>query len=164
MDGKWSAGATIEQTLQGNLTKHRLLQFNLSNAGLLQNGDASSLGNVDPSLFPGDDDSGPHFVMSPKTGDGAKSFGAEFGLFAPGVAFATGPFDITPWLLIGTTTIVSEPAPPSPLWGNMTTIVGAAYQEMYSSFDINASAIRFQVVSTDAAGASVSVKIAFAEL
>ena len=163
-DGIWSSGPNVEDAPQSGLIKHRLLRINLSSAGLLNPGDASSLGEVEPALFPGDPSAGPHFVMSPRTPDQSKTFGAEFALFPPSTNFATAPFDVTVWVLIGTSTIVSQPAPPTPLWANMVTISALPYQQLVSTFDINAEALRFQIVDAGVAASNRSVIIAFSEL
>lgn len=147
------------------MSKHRLLRVNLSDAGLMAAGDASSYGSTTPLSINDGVQGGPHFVLSSVTPDNSHCYGFEFGLFAEGLAnLATGPFDVTVWVLIGNSPRMDQTAVLIPMWMAMDT-VSVGYNEAFHSFDVNASAIRFQIVD-DVPDTTVSrsVIIALAEL
>ncbi len=164
MDGLWNAGKLREQTQQAELTKHRLLRVNISTLGLTEPGDASSAASANPTgiLIA---DGGPHFIMSPLTPDNSKTYGFEFCLSTIGISpSATGPFTVTIWALVGTSTVQDQVSNLFPTWAALSSST-VAVNELWHSFDVNAAALRFQIESADAdQSASHSVMIAFSEL
>lgn len=176
-DGLWNVGANdIASTQQGmesirraGFVRHRLLQVNLSNAGTLFTGDASSWASQDPNTLVNlNQEGGPHFDFSPETPDGSHTFGFEWTLFnngiqTPAVPDATG-FIVTIWELIGNAQSGSTIS--SPIWASFLPRTNVNYRELYHSFDVNATAIRFQITNVSGVGPGLesSIGIAFAEL
>ncbi len=161
-DGLWNSGLGRESTQQAELSRHRLLRINLS--ATLFPGDASGLGQQSPNAST--EDMGPHFVLSAVTPDNSHCYGFEFCLFAvgPTSTFATAPFEVTIWALIGTSVIQNSVGSGLPVWAAMATAT-VGYNELFHSFDVNACAIRFQIEdSAEDQAASRSVIIALSEL
>jgi len=167
MDGHWNAGLYNEFTQQGQLSKHRLLRVNLSNVnGTLAPGDESGQAvSAPPTILDGD--GGPHFIMSSETPDNAHAFGFEWALSVRGVSNSAGngPFTVTIWEMIGTSTR-NDPAGVLivPIWAAMTPNAGVLVEQLFHSFDVNATAIRFQIDDGAAVAGNRSVIIAFCEL
>jgi hypothetical protein len=174
MDGLWNAGIFNEQTKQQQLSRHRLLRINLSTTGLILPGDASSYGGLSPvdvsgapltAAFLG---TGPHFVLSQETPDGSHTYGMEFCISTietiPIANRATPPYTVTVWALVGTSVIRSATGSFSPIWAALAPVT-VANNELFHTFDINASAIRFQIVDARADQTTAkSVLIAMSEL
>ncbi len=177
MDGLYPSSGNQEIERSAGFMRHRILRINTSSAGLKNPGDASSYGNVAMSpAFSTNQALGPHFVMAAETPDGSKTYGFEFFLFgdAAGGWFNTGetpatpPFTVVVWELIGNAT--ANPgafaAAAFPLWASFNSITGVALQTLYHSFDVNATALRFQITSDTGAEAALnrSIAIGFCEL
>jgi len=170
MDGLWSGVGQNEVLRQQDLTRHRLLRFNTSAIGFTSPEDASSHGSVDPNLLVAPA-GGPHFIMSPEAPSGQPTLGFEFcfcdpaQLGMPGaeraVPVAAG-FDVVLWVLISNTFSANGSAG-VPIWASFQTLVGVQVNQLFRSFDIDASCIRFQIVPASIAIAG-SLIIAFAEL
>ena len=167
MDGKWNSGLGREANRQTELMRHRFLRVGLSSTGLVLAGDASGYAGTAPASVP-NDDGGPHVVMSPRTPDESKTYGIEFCLTGTLVASTqrgTAPFDVTVWELIGNSIVTDANAPFIPIWASLLPVSGVAFNELYHTFDINATMLRFQI--DDAAADQTvarSVVIAYAEL
>jgi len=167
MDGHWSAELFQEFTLQGQLSKHRLLRVNLSNVpGTLAPGDESGQAVVAPNAITLGD-GGPHFIMSSESPDNSHSYGFEWALSVRGVSNSAGngPFTVTVWEMIGTSTR-NDPAGALtlPIWAAMAPNAAVLTEQLFHSFDVNATAIRFQIDDGAAVGLNRSVIIAFCEL
>jgi len=172
MDGLWNAVGRNELLRQQDLIRHRLLRFNTSAAGALNEGDASSHGRDNPNTtLAVPPEGGPHFVMSPQTGDGRPTLGFEFCLCDPAqlgipggerATFAAGGVTITLWCLIGSTFGANGSAA-VPIWASFAALASVQYNELYRSFDVNTTCVRFQVGPTGLT-ADGSVVLAFAEL
>ena len=161
MDGRWSdpaLGQQVETFDQANLNRMKILRVNTVAAGA---NDASGLAALSPQVAPlnVDPDGAPHFLMSPNTNDSAKSLGFEFGLVPiVGGATATAPgFTVTIWRLIE----VLMQQGVGKQWLSFADLTSVNFNELYSSFDINASPLRFQIGNVDVDG---PILIAFAEL
>lgn len=169
MDGLFNAAtAQKESTVQSSISKHRILRFNLSTTGLKNAADASSYGASDPTgLTPNAlPEGGPHFILSPTTPDNSHTYGFEVAFSIAGIdpdQAAATTLTITPWILIGTG--AQGVGAGRAFWAAMATITGASVDELYHSFDVNASAIRFQVDDGNVeTGTSRSIICAFCEL
>jgi hypothetical protein len=179
MDGIWSGTLSSENLRQLELTRHRLLVVAAgSNLLLGWPADAASgMANLNPNLISPDThntvtdkgpEGGPHFVMSGETPDGVHTYGFEFVLFtdnmvAPLVATAPG-FNVTIWVLVSNT---QDPFGfNTPVWGSFATLTAVNLNEIYHSFDVNATALRFQITNgtLDPTLVNTSIGIAFAEL
>lgn len=171
-DGLYRGNRKSETFQQAELIRHRLLTFNTDPAGILNPRDASSYGSLDPNnglgLIPADSqEGGPHFTLSPITTDGRPTLGFEFSLLTVGMDIGTGPicvpaaggFDVTVWVMIGNTQLSDGSAIPA--WASMATVGGVQLNELYHSFDINTSSLRFQIGNIATFG---SIMVAFAEL
>lgn len=166
MDGKWNSGLGQETNRQAELSRHRLLRVGLSTTGLVLPGDASGYAGTIPTSIP-TIDGGPHFVMSSRTPDNSHAYGFEFCITNRNFSTQSGtaPFEITVWELIGNTIIADQNAPFIPVWASFLPVTGVNYNELYHSFDCNATALRFEI--DDAAADQTvarSVMIAFCEL
>ncbi len=177
-DGLWNVGASLvpshqalESIRRAGFIRHRILQFNLSSAGTRLVGDASSFGSVPPmAIISHQQEGGPHFVFSNETTDGTKTLGFEWTLFNDGVPVPAVPeetgFTVTIWELIGNAQLGSTIM--RPIWASFQPRLGVFYNELYHSFDVNATAIRFQITDfledSGGPGEESSVAIAFAEL
>lgn len=172
MDGLWNAVGRNELLRQKDLIRHRLLRFNTSAAGALNEGDASSHGRDNPNTtLAAPPEGGPHFVMSPLTPDNRPSLGFEFCICDPAqlgmpggerATFAAGGVDVTVWCLIGSTFGANGSAG-IPIWASFATLVGVQFNQLFRSFDVNSTVIRFQIGPTGLT-ADGSVIIAFSEL
>jgi hypothetical protein len=173
--GVWNNGPDSERVDQPH-TRHKFLIVNTGAAGAggvpVNAIDQSSIASSTPptaTVFnprAGGFDGGPHFIMSPRTPDGYPTLGFCFGLFgAPGVPVASqatalaGGFTVTPWVLIDT--ISGQPGLMVSTWMAMEPTTGVLLNQLFSSFDINASAIRFQITNVNVNG---SLGIIFCEL
>ncbi len=170
MDGLYSGKLKSEQIAQAALTRHRLLTFNTSPAGTLNTCDASSYGALDPNnglgLIPADSqEGGPHFILSPQTPDTRPTLGFEFCLLTAGITplsaavAAPGGFQVTVWAMIGATQYSDGSGPPA--WASFTPQAGINLNELYHSFDVNATVLRFQIGNIATHG---SITVAFCEL
>lgn len=171
MDGLWSGQGASEAMQQASVVRHRLLCVNVSNAGFQNDRDISSYASVDPTTMgPGlAPQGGPHFVMSPETSDGSRSYGFEFGLTLSGIVGVdqavalAGGFSVTWWELIGNAS--ASDGSFTPVWMSFATQTGVNPNELYNSFEVNATALRCQITNvTQPAGSGGSVIIVFAEL
>lgn len=185
-DGKWN-GAQTSEILRQDLTRHRLLSVYLGNT-------APALVGPDPTILvssyfaclspnnpgfgptqPGYLYGGPHFVMSNETPDQAHTFGVQLALLNGainlGVAagdLATplaGNFTLTLWCLISTTEFSNGQG--IPIWASLNPVAGVQFNELYHSFDINATAIRVQIENGTSANNGVNsgvIAIAMSEL
>ena len=159
MDGRWGTGAVDrrEEIQQAAFNRFRILRVNTIVAGV---NDASGFAALAPNVAPlnVDPDGGPHFILSPETGDQRPTLGFEWGLLSIGGATPVAPgFDVTIWRLVTTTmqpTITKQ-------WLAFETLVGVGYDELFHSFDMNTGALRFQIDNVNADGGIV---IALAEL
>jgi hypothetical protein len=178
MDGLWSSQGASEVLQQAELIRHRILTFNVSNAGLKNARDASSFGGNDPNGIPAAGvslpEGGPHFIMSPRAPEDSKSYGFEFCLltapFTDFIVSATapnspnGPFDVTIWELIGSTQYNGGFL--TPAWASFATQTGILVNQLFHSFDVDATAIRFQIGNFAAPIVlpGGSIMVAFSEL
>lgn len=174
-DGLWNArgsGANasgVESIRQASLSRHKLLTVCLSTVGTKGPLDSSSYASVNPNtiLSNTNNEGGPHFILSPETPCGTKTVGFEWTLFASGLfsveTAATpgvGGFTVTIWELIANTQIGDISF--MPIWASFEPKTTVGLQELYHSFDVNASAIRFQV--ENAVDLESSLTIALCEL
>lgn len=169
-EGIWNAATALEPYRQARILRHRQLRFNLDPAGALNARDASSYGSVAPSsILPVSDtrglEGGPHYVLSPETSDGRPTLGFEWCLLFhndAGDSALPGPggFTVTVWSLIDATMTVNGLV--APQWAAFETLTGVGFRELYSTFDTNACAIRFQIENyvDDAPNTSISVYLA----
>lgn len=172
MDGLFSGKKKSEPIAQAALTRHRLLCVNTSATGVLNDRDQSSYASLDPNdplgLIPDDGpEGGPHFTMSPETPDGRPALGFEFCLWQKGMDISLGPlavaapggFDVTVWAMIGNTQLSDGSM--TPVWASFATLTGVGLNELYHSFDVNCTVLRFQFGNIAVSG---SIAIAFSEL
>lgn len=174
MDGLWGGQGSSEPTQQADFIRHRLLCVNVSNIGFINDRDASTYASVDPNLMAAavgwaPPQGGPHFVMSPETPDGSRSYGFEFALFVNGISGADqavplgGGLTLTWWELIGN--MQADDGSFIPAWASFLTKTGVNYNELYHTFDVNTCALRLQVTNvTQPVAAGGSLIIAFSEL
>lgn len=172
MDGLWNAVGRNELLRQKDLIRHRLLRVNTGPAAGMNEGDASAYAQDNPNTtLATPPQGGPHFVMSPLTPDNRPTLGFEFCLCDPAqlgipggerATFAAGGVDITVWCLIGST-FGANGAAAVPIWASFDTMAGVQYNQLFRSFDVNTTCIRFQIGPT---GLTLdgSVVIAFSEL
>lgn len=185
MDGIYNGGQAAEALQQAALTRHRILTVNCGTdltAGW-NSYDASGMASADPNLIaagsvnavtPRGIEGGPHFILGKDTPDGSKTYGFEFCVFLDGITTAgeratagVGGYDVTVWVLIANT---QSPKPASsssiPVWASFLTLTGVSVQELYHTFDVNATAIRFQFgnLADDPTLNNDSIQIALAEL
>lgn len=165
MDGLWNSTRASEKLYQKNLTRHRILTVNTSPAGVVNELDASSYASVAPNSgaipFP---EGGPHFHLSPETPDGRPTLGFELTLgtsfpLALSANFAGAGFDVTVWVLIANTT--QPQGLFLPKWASFATQTGVQFDQLFHTFDVNATAIRIQIANVAVQG---SVVIQMAEL
>lgn len=160
MDGRWASGDPnrIEDFGQANLNRMKMLRVNTIAAGA---NDASGFASQDPSIPPLDtnEDGAPHFLLSPETNDGQPTLGFEFGLLD--IGFGTSPvapgFTVTVFRLVEVAMqqgLVKQ-------WLSFAPLLGVNFGQLFSSFDINTAAIRFQISNVNVDG---SLVIALAEL
>ena len=161
MDGLWKSGDPnrIESFDQANFNRFKLLRVNTDAPGA---DDASGFAAQNPTTVPlnVNVNGAPHFLMSPETGDGRPTLGFQVGLVdigAGSAVAAAGGFTLTTWVLVE----VAMQQTIAKKWLSFDDTTGVAYNELYSSFDINTSAIRFQISNIDTHG---SVVICMAEL
>lgn len=166
-DGLWPGGRALDIFQQGGMIRERVLTVYTGVAPPLGVFDFPASGHAKespmaPPAGVGPPDMGPHFVMSPETTDGRPALGFQFALLNSHI-FAgvratpgAGGFSVTPWILVANAMTVQ-----SPEWVAMATIAGVGVNQLFSSFDINASAVRFQIGNVAVDGA---VQIMFAEL
>lgn len=135
--------------------------------------DASSHASMDPNVMVGfAPEGGPHFILSPETPDGSKTYGFEFAIVttqAMPLAQAADPlpggFTLTWWEMIGTTQEPESTFPP--IWASFLPQTGVNVNELYHSFDVNATALRLQITNVTPVGPGGpggSVLIMFSEL
>ncbi len=180
--GIWEGSTSIEDLDQSRLTRHDILCVSLGQNLAAGWGAASSgLASLDPnSIVPKTHNAvtdrgpegGPHFVMSGDTPDQAHTFGFEFALFTDGLSAGSasapgvGGYTVTVWALISNTFFASASTPTTPVWAQFLTRTGVGVRQLWHSFDVNATCIRFQI--TNAAENVVTtnklINIAFAEL
>lgn len=178
-DGIWSGGKAEEIIRQGKFTRHNILVVNCGTnlAAAWQGQDASGLASLDPNAInpaqvnavtPRGNEGGPHFVMSGETPDQSHTYGFEFCLFTqnlstPALA-GVGGYTVTVWVLIANSQ--NPISLVTPIWASFLTRTGVNARELYSSFDVNATAIRFQFgnLLVDPTTANLSLGIAFSEL
>lgn len=88
-----------------------------------------------------------HFVMAPVTPHGLQTTGMLFMIKAPDFTGGTaatagaGGFTVTPWILDPATTI----------WGSGAAF-SASYDQLFTTFDFDASAVFFQIGNVAVAG------------
>lgn len=183
MDGLYHGTGSSEALQQAALTRHRLLTVNCgSRTNVAWNTcDASGMASLDPnaitagtrnSASPRGVEGGPHFILGKDTPDGAKTFGFEWCVFTNGLqaaelaAPAVAGYSVTVWALISNTQSVNGLA--VPVWASFLTLTGVGVRELYHTFDVNATAIRFQFGAAglllDPTTNSRSLVIALAEL
>lgn len=181
MDGLYHGTVAAESLQQAALTRHRLLQVNCGTRTNVawNTGDASGLASVDPNAItagtintasPRGIEGGPHFILGGDTPDGSKTYGFEFCVFTNGItageqaAPGASGYDVTVWVLISNTQAVNGLA--TPVWASFLTLTGVGRRELYHSFDVNATCIRFQFgdLALDPTLNSRSLIIALAEL
>lgn len=175
-DGLFTGQGRQEQLQQAELIRHRFLTINISAEGWMNSRDSSSYASVDPNLLNlavgyAPPQGGPHFVMSPRTPDDSKSYGFEFalsrlGISAPDQAIPlAGGYTVTWWELLGTS---FDPAGVfQPIWASFASRTGVNDNELYHTFDVNATALRIQitnVTAVPAAGFGGSIMVFFSEL
>lgn len=171
-DGLYSARRKSTTVAQADLTRHRILTVNTDPFGVLNSRDASGYASVDPNdpsgLIPADSsEGGEHFQMSPETPDKRPTLGFEFCLFTKGMDVLQGPiaqaapggFDVTVWAMIGNTMLSDGSA--LPVWASFATLTGVNLNQLYHSFDVNTTLLRFQFGNIAFNG---SLAIAFSEL
>ena len=164
-DGLWTGVGDVEILRQKHLTRHRLLAINTSAAGAraADGTDASSYGSVDPNTmqppgvpFP---NGGPHFIMSPETPSGNPTLGCEWGICDAAVMhqdpairaqFAAGGVTVTVWALIGSTFFPN--GTDNPQWASFQPLPGVQPGQLFRSFDVDASCLRFQIGNSDPVG------------
>lgn len=160
MDGLWSSGDPDRQELiqQPRFNRLRLLRVNTDTPGA---DDASGFAAQDPTAPPlnVNVNGGPHFILSPQTLDGNPTLGFEFGLIAiaGGATPLVGDFTVTVWRLVTTSmqpTVAKN-------WLAFQPQSGVGFNQLFSSFDINTAALRFQIGNVDVDGPLI---IAFGEL
>jgi hypothetical protein len=179
MDGIWSGTQGGENLRQAQLTRHRLLivspGVDLTAPWPIEA--ASGLASEDPNTIPTGThnptsdrgpEGGPHFVMGGETPDESHTYGFEFVLFindqgTPALA-DVGGYDVTIWVEVANT---QDPLGTNvPVWGAFLTATGVAINQVWHSFDVNATCIRFQFgnLLEDPITFNGSIGIAFAEL
>lgn len=178
MDGLWSAQLGTETYNQAEISRHRLLTVNVAIGGGMNARDQSSYAGLNPGsaafTIP---EGGPHFIMSPRAPEDSKSYGFEFCLLTVGGAESlksftapnndTGPFDITWWELIGVSMSPSTIIAATAQWASFQIKTGVNTNELYHTFDVNATMLRFQLgnfVAPAASGLGGSIMVAFCEL
>lgn len=176
MDGLWSSQGSSETLNQAELVRHRILTFNTDPTGVQNGRDQSGFGSVNPAAIAAPQ-GGPHFIMSPRAPEDSKSYGFEWCLLTLGfvdfVASATapnskaGPFDVTIWELIGNTMVAGGVT--IPMWASFATRFGVFVNELFHTFDVDATALRFQITNVVPFQAGPpqsggSIMVAFAEL
>lgn len=180
-DGIWSGTPAGENPQQAGLTRHRILRVDTGTDLTVawRDGDSSGLASLDPNTIPANThnvvtdrgpEGGPHFVMSKDTPDGSHSYGFEFVLFLEGIiagqqaAAGVGGYTVTPWVLIANTQSIRGTF--TPVWAAFAAQTGVNVREIYHTFDINATMIRFQIgnLALDPTANNRSINIAFAEL
>lgn len=183
MDGLYHGTSAAESLQQAALTRHRLLQVNCgSRTNVAWNtSDASGLASLDPNAIAAGTvntasnrgiEGGPHFILGGETPDGSKTYGFEWCVFTNGItagelaAPAVAGYSVTVWVLISNTQAVNGLA--TPVWASFLTLTGVGRRELYHTFDVNATAIRFQFAPAglllDPTLNSRSLIIALAEL
>ena len=181
MRGVWNGSESSEKIEQDGITRHKLLIVNCG-TDLTQPWnpcDSSGMASADPNtiLSASHNDvtdmgpeGGPHFVMSPQSPDNSHTYGFEFFLFRSGIPtgqealYASGGFTVTIWALVSASQTVGSFV--VPMWCAFQPLTGIFYQELYHSFDCNATALRFQIgnLDEDPATNNLSIGIGFAEL
>jgi len=165
-DGIFNSSGAQEVILQKDFIRHRLLVVNtgavvgVEDASGQANQSANSLAFTPPA-------GGPHFVMSQQTPDGRPTLGFEVAFWVNGLSALTqmvpapGGFDVTVWVLLPTMQFPDGSI--FPPWASFATLTGVQFLQLFHSFDINTSAVRFQIGPTGIV-ADGSVGIAFSEL
>jgi hypothetical protein len=173
-DGLWTGVGGSEVLRQTKLTRHRLLAVNTSAVGAraADGSDASSFASLSPNAmgaaqFP---DGGPHFIMSPETPSGNPTLGFQWGICDSAVIhqdpairaqFAAGGVDVTVWVLVESTFFPN--GGDNPQWLSFQTLTGVQPGQLFRSFDVDASCLRFQIGPTGITVDGVVV-MAFAEI
>lgn len=165
-DGLWNSGIRQEQIGQSGLSRHRLLRVHTLTPG--NAGDASTYASVSPETLTGsaDPNGGPHFILSPETPDGRPTLGFEWFLFINGIPVAeqavpaAAGFSVTIWVLVANTQ-AADGNFFGPVWASFATQTGVQFNQLSRSFDVNATAIRFQIANETTEG---SVMIGMCEL
>jgi len=179
-DGIWSGTPAGENPQQAGLTRHRILRVDVGSdlTTAWNEGDSSGLAGLDPNTIPANThniitdrgpEGGPHFVMSKDTPDGSHSYGFEFVIFLEGITVPqqaiadVGGYSITTWVLVANTQSIRGTF--TPVWAAFETRTGVNVREVYHTFDVNATMVRFQVENVAAGDTTqLSVNFAFAEL
>lgn len=175
-DGLFTGQGRQEQLQQAELIRHRLLRINTSAEGYKNGQDSSSYASVNPNdlnlaVNYSTPEGGPHFVMSPRTPDDSKTYGFEFALSRLGITGAeqviplVGGYTVTWWELLGTSFDPSGAF--QPIWASFASRTGVNDNELYHTFDVNATALRIQITNVQAvpaAGIRGSILLFFSEL
>lgn len=160
-DGIWSA-LFQEELQQSQLERERPLTVN-TGATFNPEQEASAYASFDPSgaLILDKNQGAPHFILSPRTPDGAKTFGFRWSLHqeklgAPLAAAAAGDFTVTWWRLLTNLSMAG-----GSVWSSFLPVTGVLLKESYHTFDCNACALRCQIGNIAVQGA---ITIAICEL
>lgn len=165
-DGLWRSGVSIESFRQAGLIRERILTVN-TGAPPFNPEDASGFAKESPIAPPVGAEAphmGPHFIMSANASDGRQTVGFEFSLLnllIPGGKRATaaaGGFSVTVWRLVSNAMIKTATRAD---WVFFQTRTGVAVNQLFSTFQVNAVALRFQIHNIAADG---SIQIMFAEI
>lgn len=183
MDGLYHGSGSTEALQQAALTRHRILRVNCGQdltAGW-NDGDASGMASMDPNAIPLGStnavtpkgiEGGPHFILGGETPDGSHTYGFEWCVFTNGIAGGdlaapdSGGYEVTVWVLIANTQCPQGGLNPIPVWASFLTLTGVDRRELYHSFDVNATCIRFQFgnLALDPTTNNRSLIMALAEL
>lgn len=165
-DGLWRSGVSLESFKQAGLIRERILTVNTGPPPGNPE-DASFFAKESPIAPPVGAEAphmGPHFVMSANASDGRPSVGFEFSLLnllIPGPKRATplaGNFSVTVWRLVVNAMIKTVTRAD---WVQFQTRTGVGLNQVFSTFQVNAVALRFQIHNIDVDG---SIQIMFAEI
>jgi hypothetical protein len=160
-DGRWSAQFQ-EELQQSQLERERFLTVN-TGPTLNVEQEASAFASFDPSgaLITDKEQGAPHFILSPRTPDGAKTFGFRWSLHqeklgAPLATAGAGGFTVTWWRLLTNLSMAG-----GSVWASFLPVTLVALKSTYHTFDCNACALRCQITNLTVDGA---ITIAICEL
>jgi hypothetical protein len=165
-DGLWRSGISLESFRQAGLIRERILTVN-TGAPPGNPEDASFFAKESPIAPPVGAEAphmGPHFVMSANASDGRPTVGFEFSLLnllVPGGKRATaaaGNFSVTVWRLVVNAMIKTATRAD---WVQFQTRTGVGLNQVFSTFQVNAVALRFQIHNIAVDG---TIQIMFAEI